>query len=212
MKTVGLVAYLNVLDMRPSTRQCARDAKVVFGQAFGRNTYTDADLGKVRAIYEANGCDDYRTVEAMRLSFDPGEPNRLFGQKAQKIAAQLILPIVCQWEILFGLDRYWFYANRHRINGIWPPAKDPEKYFTSKNVIQLGKQFIKSDESVYLVDHAGMTNRIVRMLAVEGIETAAVWDSEVYDNESIQPHTRNRAAWLKREQLVRVHHLIHGWV
>lgn len=118
------------------------DADCIWAFAFGRNTYTDAELGPtIEALRKNTGSN---TLEMYSLlwgrKFDPGYPNMQLANVAANLATQWMwetknqkhLPVIAQWEVPFKL---YVPGNRDPWDHwfpFWPPADKP--YFNSLDV------------------------------------------------------------------------------
>lgn len=201
------------------------EADCLFVQAFGRNEFDDRSLGKVLwDVRSQAGMDD---VEAFNMlvyrSFNPGKPNRALARVAMRLSDWLSIPVIAQWEVVFAIFQMapeWYFANRGRIDSIWPGK---EGYFATHHVKvfsrekMLGRGLSRPLE----VAHPSMVARAVPVIwklgmnpIVQGMSLWKFWTHElwIWDKESVQLWTRSFALWLLREIPGRAHHVAFGYV
>ncbi|OGE80468.1 MAG: hypothetical protein A2660_01225 [Candidatus Doudnabacteria bacterium RIFCSPHIGHO2_01_FULL_45_18] len=201
------------------------EADCIFVQAFGRNNYTDAELGRVlwdlRTEVRLSDLDAFNLLA--QRAFEPGASNRALAKYAMQRAYKYNIPIIAQWEVVFAIyqmDPNWYVSNRDLIDCLWPPK---EGYFATWHVKVLSKERMRSRILCRPLEiaHPAMTVRAVPIIwslglnpVVEPISARESTRHElwVWDQSSIQPWTRNFQAWKVRELMGRVAHVVtHIW-
>ena len=214
------------------------DADCVFVQAFGRNSYTDAELVSVIEnlrneiiINETTSVvsSDEQMFELLkRDGFDPGASNLALGQYAVtqfKFIARNNngrALIISQWEVSYAIyeqDPTWYKEHSRDIETIWPN----EDYFATWHVkVESKKRMIEREFSKPLeVAQPAMITRAVPIIWSTGVrpivekidngKTHVLW---VWDKDSVQPWTRSWEDWRTRELFSRIAHLtthMAGW-
>lgn len=180
-----------------------RKANVIWGFAFGRNSYSDE---KDIAILKKSYSDERELFHRLDLNdFDPGNPNFGIARGVKAKMSKMLIPAVLQWEIVTALYKLfpdWFFHNQSRIFCIWP-----EGYMTSKELI-LKFVEIKKDQIPIIVSDKRHSVRAV-LLVWRFFRKPIVGDlTASFDPFSVQDWIRNWKKWLKREILVRCHHII----
>ena len=182
--------------------------------AFGRNDIKDQDLNCLGFMVKELG--DSKMIEIIKKnSFDPGLPNIRLANRVQELMLQYSLPALLQWEIVVALDNGFYEKHKDQIFIIWP-SKTRKKGFNSKQVVEKAIE-IMNDHNFEFPVFLAHELHLKRVLALwEGIteKEANILNSFVFDFDpkSIQKCTRSKRAWLKKEFLVRIHHLILRWV
>ncbi len=199
----------------------------IFVQAFGRNHFTDDELGGIiNSLILKCGNDDYALLQALdRMNFNPGKANRALARYVMKIVEIFDdLPvIISQWEVVYAIyeiDLKWYLDHRQKIDAIWPPH---EGYFATWHVKLASREKMRARalSRPFEVAHPAMIARTIPILwaidvnpIVEQISSGNAVNHElwVWDEDSIQPWTCNFAAWKKRELLGRLGHVAtHIW-
>ncbi len=220
-KTLQLWAcyYLSFWPAVPGFGSVA-DADCLFVQAFGRNDYTDDELGKVifRLRTEAK-LDDLETLALLKQAgFRAGKSNSALASYAMRLHNQLgNVPIISQWEVLYAaydLDPVWVMENINDLDFIWPPE---EGYFATAHVKSMSKRMMEARgcNKPLEVAHPAMITRAVPIIwgcgvtpIVEEISKGEEHELWVWDEESVQPWTRNWDSWKTREFVGRVAHVV----
>jgi hypothetical protein len=199
----------------------------IWGQAFGRNTFSDEELGVViNAIRSRVGMDDVRTMVMLRhQGCDPGASNKALARHIHSISdrsrstLRRPVPMMVQWEIAYALyleHPDWYRENQQHIDCIWPPATG---YFSTWHVQEQALQMMRKRglNRPLEVAHPAMLVRaqmtswkigvrpFVQAVDAEIADRNNLW---VWDEASIQPWTRNFQAWKKRETIGRIAHIV----
>lgn len=196
-------------------------ADVIIAQAFGRNSISEAEFGKVVTLFheQAQG-DDIKAFELLRQQgFDAGIANRDLADLCKQLADFYQLPIIGQWEVmaqLYFADQDWYVQNQslpgRRLVAIWPESPD---YFATWHVKSATKAEMERRGWQVPIEVAQkhMIARAYLVLRKLGLDPVIV-DQEVgiFDLYSVQPWTRSWLKWYPREFLGRVHHLVFGFV
>ncbi len=200
------------------------DADCMFVQAFGRNGLPDEGLGRFLHQMRNGDRDDIDTFgKLVQHGFDAGASNKVLAQYVMKLYELLNIPIIAQWEVVYAmmfLDSSWYIENLHRIDCIWPPE---DGYFATKHVKTMSKECMLARGCCRPLEvaHPAMIARAVPVIWKLGMNPVVVpifpwsfWEDALWawDKDSIQPWTRGFRAWVLREPLGRVHHILHRWV
>lgn len=201
------------------------DANVEFVQSFGRNSIPDSDLGEVLWNIRTNAAmNDLATfVELDTQGFDPGKPNLMLAGQAMELAEEHGIPIITQWEVayaIYEIDLSWYLDHSSQIYTIWPDRDS--SYFTTREVKRLSVEKMRELGLSHPLEiaHPAMKARaflIIEKLGVVPITQSVswrCWDDLLWqwDENSVQPWTRDFFHWKIREVQVRVHHVLHRYV
>lgn len=191
---------------------------VTLTQAFGRNTFTDADLPIIS--HNRKACDnDEDMFEHLRGNerFDPGASNEAL---AEIVAGQLLDPSVTieqvmQWEVAFALWQKYpaLYADtREGIHVLWPEegAKAYRTHEVKRDSVSVMEQ--KGLYNAFEFAHPDMMIRALMILGKLGIEADVLAADIPFDVHSIQHQTRDARQWMGRELLARIEHILSGRV
>jgi hypothetical protein len=200
------------------------DGDCLFVQSFGRNHFTDNELGRILwNIRSRTKLSDYESFVLLRQQgFDPGDSNRALARYSKKLFHQLSKNgpvIISQWEVvycLFEMDPVWYLKHRSDIECIWPPE---EGYFATAHVKQASKACMLNRGKKHPVEvaHPAMITRAVPIMWGAGISPiveqiklfhASRHELWVWDRRSVQPWTRSWENWRTRETLGRVAHFM----
>lgn len=192
------------------------DAEVVAVQAFGRNTFIDADLANIRVYHDQHGGDDAVTIAWLwEHNFDPGHPNRQLALETRSLLDRWPISAIVQWEVAAAFDRHWYAANRHRVICLWPSAT-PGEYFSTRDV-KMATVRIMDEHGWRQVIELAHRRHVVRAYLILrqllGHDPIAVTiRTDGFDHKSVQPWTTSWYRWAWYEFLVRLHHLAVRWV
>lgn len=185
-------------------------------QAFGRNSFTDSQLPEVVEMHRMQAGDDQAVWHILsEREFDPGLPNKLLAEVAFEKVIQNpeVVESPMQWEVAYALwqkdpsayDRY-----RNRIHTLWPTGNFYPTYDVKADSLRVMDQLGLYNPAE--LAHPGMIVRAVAILDKLGVEPEPLAIEPVFDPASTQRQIRNRRAWIGREALTRVHHLLHRHV
>lgn len=221
---------------RQWTPEVLHRADFICPQAFGRNAYSDKEVGAIVNTAREKLChDDIATFEWLKSQkFDPGLPNVLLADMCFGLSDALDKPIFGQWEVMYEiyLDHPGWYENRKdRLIAIWPPT---EGYLATRGLFLEARRIV--DEKLRTLDDEGWwlhdegwwlptpllvahPEHIQRCFflgekvfsTTPAIATLAVSDGW-FDPKSVQWWTRGKWHWLFYELcLARPHHWLKGW-
>jgi len=208
------------------------DGDCIFVQAFGRNSITDKDLGRIvwEAISKSASLSETFTFLSYN-DFDPGRVNRVLAKKTVRLSKKYKIPIIAQWEVVYciwEMDHYWFLENQTEIDCLWPPKQG---YYATMDVKLECREKMRARRKNRPIEvcHPAMAARAVAViwktkvnLVIEPVYPWNFFRHElwVWDAGSIQAWTRRFIAfrdprdwWLLRECFGRfVHHSYRGWI
>ncbi|HEX5429981.1 MAG TPA: hypothetical protein VFX17_02800 [Patescibacteria group bacterium] len=198
-----------------------RDADCLWVFAFGRNTYTDTELGaeiaKVREKTKGNDLDALKLLNARGL--DPGRPNLALAH----VAANILdfwkpgIPMIAQFEVPLAMlkdDPQWIEESTAPIIPFWPPADKP--YFSTvdgmQECIRISK--LRGCSRPAIIAHKAMLVRALAIAWKMGISPIVPEQNVTeFDSRSIQSGPANPKIWLVREIAARyAHHPLHHLV
>lgn len=191
-------------------------AQVVAVQAFGRNTFLDADLSNIRVYHDQSGANDEVTLNWLwEHNFDPGHPNRQLALETRSLLDRMPVYAIVQWEVAAAFDRAWYAANSRRIICLWPSAT-PGQYFSTRDVKMQTVEVMRARgwSDVIELAHRRQVVRaylILRKLLGHDPITVTI-RTDGFDRKSVQPWTKSWYRWAWYEFLARLHHLALGWV
>jgi hypothetical protein len=216
-------SFLSYLDVRADSFPPDRWPKAPFGhndvtltQAFGRNTFADADLPVIsaqHALYK----DDTEMFSGFltKEGFDAGNSNKAL---AEVVAAQLLDPTVnieqvLQWEVAFALWHNYpkLYSDaQESIHVLWP--KEGTRAYRTHEVKRDSVHVMEQNGlyNAYEFAHPDMMIRALKILGKLGIEADILAAKIPFDESSIQNQTRGEHRWEARELITRGEHLIRG--
>lgn len=186
------------------------EARTLIAQAFGRNSFPDEKLKDSILVTDAS--DEEKARYCRERMFDPGRPNCLIAEAIEGLDGRFAFErIFIQWEIFFSLSAEWLMKNARKLVIIWPN----EEYFNTKMVLEkILSHGARKSERPLMICHKGALLR-----------TALIWEKltgnfpllpyeqvDCFDEKSVQPWTRSAKNFYPREILVRIHHLIKGWI
>lgn len=213
-------------------------ADFICPQAFGRNTYSDEDVGMyLAALREAAKGDQIAVFQELHArGFDPGEPNRMLALRCIELAKTPevffdqdqegrpryteLRPVIGQWEVLYAMWRYepgWYRANEAVFLPIWPPVQG---YMGTRGMLLAVKEVADSNglDMPAIVAHPEHLPRsffLARKVFGERVvadRRPVRYETQCFDPRSVQKWTRDPGAWLRYEMLARIHHRLHGWM
>jgi len=210
---MNLFQYLETGNSLPDTGD-PKQANCVISLAFGRNDIEDQDL--YRLGFMADGLGDSTMVEIIRKKhFRPGLPNIILAERVQDLMLKYNIPSLLQWEIAVALDWSFYKKHKDQIFIIWP-LKERKRGFNSKQVLEKAIEIMneRNFNIPILLAHELHIKRVVALWEAMVEEEPIIIDSfvDVFDEDSVQDWTKDKKNWLKKEFLVRIHHLIFGWV
>jgi len=194
------------------------DVQAIIAIAFGRNNLPETELNRLwefrQQFGQANGADHLAIAALRDKGFNPGRPNHGLATVVQKAMARSRRFCYLQWEVATALDPAWYNLNWRWVKVIWP-ANDGAYLSTRDILLAIKPEMITRQETeAAIIAHQGMIVRVAllarRQLGLNPIIPEQ--DINEFDRNSVQPWTRQRWAWLKRETLARAHHLLHRWV
>ncbi len=148
-------------------------------------------------------------------NFNPGLPNIQLAKQVMELMKKYSLSAVVQWEIALAMDGEFYEEHQDQIFIVWPP-KICKKGFNSKQVLEATIMIMDNhDFNVpILVAHKLHIKRVVALWGAMVEEKPIIVNQKVFcfDSNSIQKWTRSKQAWKRKEFLVRIHHLLLGWV
>ncbi len=218
-------------------RAYASEADFICPQAFGRNTYSDKEVGVVvNSIVDANDNVITRFMRLKAQGFDPGHPNNILAQRCFDLG-RTVTPkytdrssdidhwevnyryVIGQWEVLYAMwliEPNWYAEHQEILSPIWPPIVG---YLATHNMLRIAKDIAdgRGLNKPLLIAHPEHIQRcffIARKIFGRpvAIDVAHTSDSEWFDKASIQKWTRSPSYWLPYEMLARIHHRFHGWM
>lgn len=218
-----------------ATRAYANEADFICPQAFGRNTYSDKDVGMVaHSIIDVNDNVITRFMRLKAQGFDPGYPNKVLALRSIRFAKLIhpffddagiakghviIRPVIGQWEVLYAIWLYepdWYAKHQDLFVPIWPPIVG---YLSTHDMLRIAKNIADGHglKKPLLIAHPEHIQRcffIARKIFGKpvAIDTANTPTNEWFDKASVQKWTRSQNHWLFYEMLARIHHRIHGWM
>ena len=199
-------------------------------QAFGRNTFSDSEIGMlIYMTFDTSDSDieKFRWLES--LGFDPGRPNKMIAKRCIQTAKLVGLftntttkPVIGQWEVLYAIwlnDPHWYSRHRRQCIAVWPPI---EGYLTTHAMLLevktiAEKRGLKKPCLIAHPEHIQrcffiamkVFERTVAVATNHGIEAR---DKGWFDRQSVQRWTQDPKYWLFYEMLARIHHRFHGWI
>lgn len=181
-------------------------------QAFGRNTFTDAQLPTVVAEYKKAGSDEAMFEGFLADEhFDEGASNRVLADAVADVLqdeTHIIEPIM-QWEVSYSLwNRYpeLFAAHRSGIHTLWPQSGFYPTYDVKADSIAVMRE--RGLLNPLELAHPDMTIRALGILARQGVQADALDVSVPFDAASTQLQVRDRWQWMLREFPTRAHHTL----
>ncbi|MFH0853250.1 MAG: hypothetical protein V1853_02485 [bacterium] len=193
------------------------DNDCIFIQAFGRNTWSDAELNKkIRILRQRAGYDNVRMMEELSiLSFDPGDSNRSLASVALGLCQKHKIPIIAQWEIGYALYKenpqaYQRLFTTGHIHVLWPRGKYYPTWEVKKDAIVIAHS-IGSSRPIELA-HPDMIVRATAIIWKLGLAPSLCLAAIPYDSRSVQKWTRSWQNWWLRNALSHPHHACKGWV
>lgn len=195
------------------------DADFICPQAFGRNTYSDKEVGpRVRTAREALGS-DREAFEWLRLKrFDAGRPNTRLALLCHSLATALDRPIIGQWEVMHELYcnfPEWYKMHEKDLFTIWPPVKG---YLATRGLLldteEIAKEYgWKTPIVVAHPEHIQRRFFLAREIfqVIPAVSTGTI-SNTWFDEDSVQVWTKGKWRWLVYELfLARPHHRLNGW-
>lgn len=196
-----------------------------FVQAFGRNDFTDSELGKrLWELREKAELDDTKTFTLLAYrDFEPGKWNRTAAKRVMRKMRVDKKPCEAQWEVAYAMylaDPQWYLDHQLLIDCIWPPK---EGYFATYHVKLFSKEAMqrRGCSRPEEIAHPAMVARAIPIIwkigldpVTEGIPWWRVSKHElwIWDEDSVQWWTATFFRWLIREIPGRAHHIYHGLV
>lgn len=189
----------------------ADEADVILVQAFGRNHLADNDLANLRRYHDEHGGRDAVTLAWCRDHVEVGSANRSLAMELMDLVHHSHLPVIAQWEVIVPLPISWYERHQSRIICLWPSAV-PGEYFSTVDVLAKALTTMTEHrwDSPLVLAHAGQVMRCAMLIRRELGRWPAIPPNlpNEFDRDSVQPWTRNRAAWMWHEFLARGHHVV----
>ncbi len=211
-RLAALRAYLQPwrqVDQPPLTSFGVADA--IFVQAFGRDTYTDAELPQVSALRQHHDTDKDALDELIETGFDPGPSNNKLAEYAKEYVEGQELEAMAQWEVAAAMrqsDPEWYDRYDAAIHVLWPKTAFYPTYDVKRDSID-----ILSQRGLYLpieLAHPAMIARVTAIIRRQGV-IADMPTGRItipYDLHSTQARVRERDKFLWWEIATRAHHLV----
>ncbi|MBP5993803.1 MAG: hypothetical protein KA731_02740 [Candidatus Moranbacteria bacterium] len=209
------------LAIKDSTVQ---EADFICPQGFGRNMYSDKNVGAIVGTARKNAGNDIAAFEWLQLmGFNPGRPNKmlaLYCIRLSKKEPSSACPVIGQWEVLYAMWLYepdWYQKYQDIFIPIWPPRVG---YLGTRGMMLVVKDIAggRNLHAPLLVAHPEHIQRcffIARKIFGELVaadysdgKTGSDW----FDEGSVQRWTRGPNIWIAYEMLVRTHHRLQGWM
>jgi len=166
-----------------------------------RTTYSGSSKKTVRRILNTN-------------NFDPGKSNISLAQDVISLVEIYHIPAIVQWEIVIAMGK-WYLENTDKVIPIWPDLGRKSQN-TMEVLWQLEKLKLlpsKFKMPIVVSQKYHMTRAFLLVKKFLGyIPVVAQYNTGVFDPGSVQWWTRSKLAWYCKEFLVRIHHVIKGWV
>jgi hypothetical protein len=214
----AIEAYINVtpgtFPPKPYAIKPMGDNDTTLIQAFGRDTFTDAELVMIKKTREALG-NDTTMMEFLRdKQFEPGHSNIDLAKKmAENLTSEAPIEQIAQWEVVFALYRDYpeIYASyRHYIHTLWPHSGFYPTYEVKKDSVDVMDKF--GLYNAQELAHPDMMARAVGILEKLGVQPDPIAADVRYDPGSTQAHVRDAEAFKGRERLARIEHVLRGRV
>jgi hypothetical protein len=211
-----------------SWRPRISDGDFISPQAFGRNTFTDEEVGM--AIGVIRDARDGQTIATFRelqsRGFEPGNVNITLGIRCLELAQRDWwanhgpCPVVGQWEVLYVMwlyDPTWYEKNQNILIPIWPPLKG---YLGTRGMLLAVKEIAEArdlNNPVLLAHPEHLQRAFFIACKIFGKPVAVDTDLEEslnhnFDERSVQKWTRGPWAWLRYEMMARFRHRLNHWI
>lgn len=187
----------------------------IFVQAFGRNSWTDAQLLGVLKDNRARGA-----ANPMRVlrgeGFDPGRSNRMLAGIAWRLFLDHPVRIFAQWEVAYAM---WeanprgyqeLLVQKEWMHILWPRGSYYPTWMVKQDSIGLAAE--QGLSRPIELAHPDMVARATAILWRLGARPSLYITPIEYDPKSVQPWTRSQRHWWLRNLLGHVHHILHRWV
>lgn len=191
--------------------------------AFGRNSVRDDDLSEVARIAAEAESDSDAMVRLQRNGFDPGGPNRSLADELKQAIDTAITDVraTVQWEIAFALYEQWpsvWRGHESQVRVVWPRVN--RKRLSTEDVLVDAVRHLDPEQGhqVLLLAHRRhaprvllLWKRLARAVGNVGSRNSIILTAQpttFFDEHSVQRQTTSAAAWLVRESLVRLHHIL----
>jgi len=213
-----LAAYINVtpgsFPPAPYHVRPMGENDVTLVQAFGRDSITDKELAGVSSVQEKVS-DDTVVMEYLDgISFKPGPSNiDLADIVAGQLTSENPVEQILQWEVTYALYQKYpelYKKYRNYLHSVWPHGEFYPTYEVKQDSIAIMDQIGLINPSE--LAHGDMMARAVGILEKLGVQPDPIAADISYDPESTQPHVRTANAFLGREVLARVEHILRGRV
>ena len=189
------------------------DADCIFVQAFGRVSYPDTALPEIMRWLRKEADDtDLHMFELLdKYCCLTGASNQALAVTCYwLIHENPNLHLMMQWEValeLWRIDHEWYVYRLQQLHTIWPPG---DGYFDTTAVkrVSIGLMRYHGLSRPLELAKSAMLVRAWLIIRRLGVEPRLVIANIPFDENSIQPWTRNRRRWIARELLGRVHHVL----
>lgn len=188
--------------------------------AFGRNTYSDKEVGKIVRTKRNELGDDIATFEWLKSQgFDSGYPNALIADMCFDLSDTLDKPIIGQWEVMCEIYLHhsgWYENRKDQLIAIWPPKKGRlgtrELLLKAKRIADGRRR--KTPVLVAHPEHLPRCYFLGRNIFDTNPATSIdARQQDWFDPKSVQWWTRGAWRWSFYELfLARPHHLFHSWM
>jgi hypothetical protein len=190
-------------------------ADCLFIQAYGRTTYSDAEVfTRLQELRLQAGDDDFFMFNLLRqLKFNPGLSNRQLAAQARQLSRKYNLVIIAQWEVAFALyDSHpkWFMENRQRLIAIWPGREYYDTWRVKSDSVRAMKAL--GLKRPIELSHQTMRLRATMIIWRHGVNAFPYHCHIGYDKQSVQIHTRYPVISSFWDWLTRGYNLIKGQI
>lgn len=187
---------------------------VTLVQAFGRDTITDSELITVRGTREQLEDDDMMMLHLDDIEFKPGPSNIDLAEKVADLLQSDTPPEqVLQWEVAYALYQQHpavYKRYRNYIHTLWPHNGFYPTYEVKQDSVEVMDQF--GLYNAQELAHPDMMARAVAILEKLGVQPDPLSADIRYDPGSTQPHVHSAGAFIGREVLARIEHILRGRV
>ena len=195
-----------------------KDADCIYVQAFGRTTYADQALPRLKwLVRESNWTDLDKFADLQRRDFQPGSSNLDLAFVVWQLVYRHHLPVLMQWEVAYSLwvsYPRWYVERGDQLIALWPAGQ--AGYFSTREVKRLSRDLARAHGWSRPLEVANnwMIARAVLMVAKLEGRLPIVINSDVAETDwtSIQFWTKAWWLWIPREFVSRIVHVLLGWV
>lgn len=198
-------------------------ADFICPQSFGRNMYSDKNVGSIIDTARENSGSDIATFKWLRsMGFNPGRPNEILAIRCTRFTKEgfPVRSVIGQWEVLYAMWLFepdWYQKHQNMLVPIWPPSVG---YLGTRGMMLAVKDIAEAHGlcTPLLVAHPEHIQRCFfiarkifsKSIAIDSGNTYT--GPEWFDENSVQSWTRSPNHWLFYELLTRIHHRLYGWM